>query len=812
MKVKVLYSHEVEGTQEFSEPDGWVDSIVGFERHPDFYCLVEFFRSTFTAYGSNGTDNGGRDFLKLIEKNHGPNAKIGIVFKVAPDDVTYRTTYVGEVAVKTFVESVNIDHGLEFGTQQKSTWTDFLSRWSIPVNILSPTDYKGNAVDVITGKDVRLIPQILDEKYHNTQKDGILIGNQIPIYDPVTAPVTNFSDMDDGQITQINLDDVLLNEISTNLNPPLVIYPMGESAKEMFEVEYAGEYDFDFKINLTVFNFQTDMPLSPGNPSAFDQIYFDVGDTAFSAIDIKLFLQINEETPIEFTRTLKENTFLVPTTLSLQTNRWTEFTLATTKSLVVGDSIKIYLLYDHSVGLGYAYDTTDLFIRQLYLLGNVSNDLPMQEIINVEYPGEFLPGATHKVLKDFGTPPGLESYLKITAHTVHPETTAKGFFTHDVMVEAAKRNNIPLYSPYLGNPDTQSRQYESIGCGSNTMLFKGLHVRGYTLAEKPFFISMEQVWRGIDPIECLGLFLDKLNGIDTIKVVQRSELFPDVEPVINLTNVRDIKRKYDEKFFFNQVDIGYGNEGIEDISGIDDPQSMRTLTNILSSIGQKIEIISEFIAGSYFFEWLRRDTLKTKDNKFDNDTLILAVVKDGDDFIPETNENFTSVSNLANESTRYNKRLTPYRNFIKFLNFISVGLYAYLDSTWKFSEGTLNYDMVSTMTGDCLNSWSGPLSEKQDIPVTEGYFIPMPYTINHYLTQAQWLIWKKLENLHKPIGASQTETINSRFHVFDMQYNQFTGMLQVIACPKEIMDLEFIEGEPLSQYIFDESFEHPIFE
>src|SRR5690606_40654009 len=99
-----------------------------------------------------------------------------------------------------------------------------------------------------------------------------------------------------------------------------------------------------------------------------------------------------------------------------------------------------------------------------------------------------------------------------------------------------------------------------------------------------------------------------------------------------------------------------------------------TYSSIFQRIGQKITLLSRFIAAGLTIEVTRRTTReKSADYKYDNDTFIIALnpntididpetSPDLTDFQPEFDENFTSVSNLQNSDSRYNLRLTPARN------------------------------------------------------------------------------------------------------------------------------------------------------
>jgi hypothetical protein len=273
----------------------------------------------------------------------------------------------------------------------------------------------------------------------------------------------------------------------------------------------------------------------------------------------------------------------------------------------------------------------------------------------------------------------------------------------------------------------------------------------------------------------------------TIKDI--GDFYPDVEPVVLLSNVKNIKRSYKEDLFYNQCNIGYREGGGESSGGIDDCHYDITLASILKTIGTKFEQLSECIAASLIFEQARRLSEKqTEDYKFDNSTFILSVHNDGASFKPETDERFTDVTNLIDGNHRYNKAITPGRNFRRWLKWVSMGLFQYIGSAWTFTGGQGNYKMGSTMTDGCVGDVVEiPVVENSNVESVKGYFTPNAYEIEHVLTEQQFQ--NVVEHRHIPIGISQTGSGHVPFHIFDLQFNEFEGTVKIIACPIDFFEL-----------------------
>jgi hypothetical protein len=289
-----------------------------------------------------------------------------------------------------------------------------------------------------------------------------------------------------------------------------------------------------------------------------------------------------------------------------------------------------------------------------------------------------------------------------------------------------------------------------------------------------------------------------------IRVEDKASWYDDSQGTsIDFSNVRTITRKYDNDRIFNKVSIGYARWQAEDISGIDDPQTKKTYATRFQKVGKSIELYSEWIAASLAIESTRRTTReKSSDYKFDNETFIIALNPTVQDespdtspdvlqFIPELDENFTSVSGLLNSETRYNLKLTTARNFLRWQNFLQGALQSYLGSNFKFSSAEGNYDMISTMdVNGCLNEdYNGQaLDEKGDIEVTADYLhLPQLYEVT---IPMEWDEYETIRNNRKkPIGISLTDVDHVSMFIKELSYKPVKGTCEMLLWAKEYLDL-----------------------
>lgn len=288
--------------------------------------------------------------------------------------------------------------------------------------------------------------------------------------------------------------------------------------------------------------------------------------------------------------------------------------------------------------------------------------------------------------------------------------------------------------------------------------------------------------------------------------VEEREFFYQQEMSVLISNIEEISRKYDTEKIYNKIEIGYPQWQSEDISGIDDPQAKHTYSTRFQKVGEEIIVLSDFIAASLAIETTRRQTIeKSTDYKFDNNTFIIAINPDDvspDSYIPELDENFTSVENLLNSDSRYNIRLAVERNFLRWRKWFNGCLQSYLNSFYRFVSGEGNFDMISTIdqSPDCLgeDNEGQSLSGKQDIEVTDD-IIHTPFYYE-FEVPMEWETYKTIrENRRNAIGISLTDSDHVPLFIDQLDYQVMEGKAKVTGWTKEYLSLDIVEGGAATQ-------------
>lgn len=738
--------HDILGEKEISEPSGWLGIKLTLERHPDFASLVEYFNGDFVFYGNTGTEDGGIDFIRQVESNYGVDAKLTITIELAPDNYTFETVFTGQLDLSTINEMQ--DNKAQIAIIPDDFWSKFINRYDTQVNIQSDEDLDGGAANAIEHVNLHALSQPLRSRIiaSFTNDDYGLVNFGDWGYNQYGAVFFNYPDF-----IQIDWPNHTLAEVKDEYSLPLS--PNSEKPVSKIIAENAGDYTF----NITVDLLNRSSDLTPPFPFPSDQY------------DLKI--EFSDGTIVTASTVDTVSDYLPSPGVY---NKFTRYTINTTKSLPEAGTASIYFekiaLVADLGGVSYVYD------------GLVNSNITGYTPINT---------------------------FSVTANTTFPTTDANSFFLHDVAGSISDRIlgvQDSFYSEFLGGEETKYRAYVENGCQFHYVLVPGLQLRGYNLVEKPYSISMKKWFEGINPIIPVSLMLDEVGGEQVIRVEDREHCFDSTSTSVDISYVREISRKYDPDQLFKTIKIGFKKWESEDISGIDDPQTKHTYASQLKRTGKDLTLESEFISASYAIETTRRKTrLKSADYKFDNDTFIVSVnptkqtispdaSPEIDDYIPELDENFSSVDGLLNFDTRYNIRLTPGRSFLRWLKFLSASVYQYTGSLFKFTYGEGNYEMESTINDSCEPEPS-ELAENQDITADQNpVYLPFEYEFTN--VPLDWEDYRAIAaNSKKAIGISQTDENHTKFFIKKLEYDIVEGTASITAWPKTYMDILVIEGD-----------------
>lgn len=840
MRWRFELTHAIAGTASMSEPEGFVSGVIGFIRHPELSGLIKEFKSGLRAYGSNGTEDGLRDWIKNVESVYGPDTIVTLKIYRAADNYVFALWYTGEIGIQTVVEGLELDHYLEFTPVQTSLWRAAMARFDTPVDIHSPLNLDGEAVTVYPDEVLNLPSQVIRyngsyEKIYNSPPRstsggniGILIDWEATILDEIKkfsieegvfTPDTN--DINVIGIIDIPFDgyyEVTAKTVSSVFTGPAPGHWEDHSADFKLRARKVGSTFFVESTSsvetVGADSFATDVIIFKENLLKGDQVAV-YGIAGASAGNRTFFgtLRLNWKTSAGLVSTSNITLFGEQTIDGVLTSGTNVLLPFQTNPAENGLYVSSAVAWTRHSDLDSASEFTNAAVQvnsgstgslTFWTQENIVIDLGVDPISWIQINDNSERTAPYS-----GT--AVESYLRVIGDTTYKNTAAPAKLTHDVAASILDRITTfgKFYAPVLGSEFTRARVYDEAGTWWNNLNIKGVHLRGYSLAQKIFSMSMKDYWEGIKPLINPGMGYETVDGEEVITLRPLEEYY-NPEMSVLLSGVQRIKRKYGPEYY-NSVEVGFANGKTEDISGIDDPQK-QTRASIFKNIGKPLKILCTWIAQGLTIEHARRTTkVKSADYKFDDNTFVIEGTKVGDEYTPRIDEDFTDTTGMLNANTRYNKHHTPAHIFLRHTNYLFAGLQKYVGSVYRFVSGEGNYDMTSTMVdGDLPDDNEGlPLAENGNIAVgTTVLWIPKIFEFEHYLTIEEFDIIDA--NRNKAIGISQTDANHQPFFIDELQMEIMTGQIKGTGKFKNEFDIVTVpQGGQIFQggRIFDASFD-----
>lgn len=338
----------------------------------------------------------------------------------------------------------------------------------------------------------------------------------------------------------------------------------------------------------------------------------------------------------------------------------------------------------------------------------------------------------------------INSHISIIGHTTAKDSVAQGYLLKDVANAIIKR---------VTGRDFFSNLLNAGGCMYNYWLGKGIQIRmPSSFGQYPFSQSFSDFFAGLDPITPVGVDTYVDAGVEKISIEDASEFY-DPTVSLNLSYVKGIVTSFVKGKATKSVQIGYQKWQLTaGGSLIDDPQTQHTYVPPLRLVGQAISKLSTWVAASLLFELTRRTGKLAPGNTWDLDNDFMVLHLKNDLTGPELSG---AATNLLNASQRYNKFLTPGRNFLRWAKFLNLGLVQYVGNVFRFTGGVGNILCGVTLNPGCPGSQVAPLVENADIVIGA----PTEFGIKQIDFEAplNWDQYKIIRNnRRKAIGISET--------------------------------------------------------
>lgn len=291
-----------------------------------------------------------------------------------------------------------------------------------------------------------------------------------------------------------------------------------------------------------------------------------------------------------------------------------------------------------------------------------------------------------------------ETSVEISNTKSCPPTTAKVYAINESLshvVEAITDGCLKVKSDYYGRYDSEPYASENDGCGSLRVISNGLNIR--KAEDAKYFLSLKELFEGLRPIDNIGMGVEPNEDaplVDWLRIESVDYFYKDAE-ILRHPLVPDMKFDVEENKHYSLIKIGYEKWEAEDVNGLDEMNSNKEYRTGLSSVNNTLNLLSKFIAGSYPLERTRQQSFADSggaDTKYDNETFIICVDRDGYGVFQVEQGNIDSPANFFSPATTYNWRIRPYYNLMRW--FKSIGnSYANIDDSDNllfFVSGTGN--------------------------------------------------------------------------------------------------------------------------
>lgn len=370
------------------------------------------------------------------------------------------------------------------------------------------------------------------------------------------------------------------------------------------------------------------------------------------------------------------------------------------KKKVDNSLVVIYTSADQSVNVGDTHSCdADITIDQ-----DITLDAGEKLIIAVKFAFETLGGTLFNSMNiNFSK----ESYFKITNLSKCSTTPCKQYLLNEVfsrIVEATTNGNMRVYSDFYGRPDAMPYISATDGEGALKAITKGLFIRQInktrdTNTQPVFSVSFKEVFDSVNAIDNIGCVVEEdpnRPGFELLRIEKVKYFYKD-EIVLDLGEV-SVTKKVNSKAMYNIFKFGYDKWEAEQFNGLDEFLTAREYKLNLQ-VKTTYERICKFIASGYAIEITKREgNDNSKDWRYDEDTFIICMQRDGSDIVVEQG-GISGAENIIDPDSIFNFRISPIRNAMRWIQDLLKGFKNQSAARLDFSSGEANYFAKGKYTG-----------------------------------------------------------------------------------------------------------------
>ncbi len=331
------------------------------------------------------------------------------------------------------------------------------------------------------------------------------------------------------------------------------------------------------------------------------------------------------------------------------------------------------------------------------------------------------------------------SKIRFEWESITNDTGASVYMLHEALNKTAEiisDNNVRVKSNFYGRRDSEVFPTTKNGENALRCITNGYKIRNAKMTdgtEPGFWVDFKGLLKALQAIDNVGFGFEEDSDGNVIARIEHYSYFYNDEVLLEINQANKQSRFVDADRVIGAFTVGYKKWESEQYNGLDSFLTQRTYRCSDSKV--KIEMISDFIADPYAIESIRRlnGNKSSKDSKYDNDTVIFALKKNGANYEVDRGATETDGTIVYGEKW-YNMALSPARMALKWFswamqcrrvlaNYIpahwtSQPPFQLIPAYWEyvpmaFSSGTGNYNAKCNYQNNVLTT--GSVAENQNI-------------------------------------------------------------------------------------------------
>jgi len=340
------------------------------------------------------------------------------------------------------------------------------------------------------------------------------------------------------------------------------------------------------------------------------------------------------------------------------------------------------------------------------------------------------------------------SYQVINVHldqvyANYPEVTVKGYPVYEAFLRILQKitgDANPFYSEYFGRTDTELTTYPIDG--EIAHLAKGIMIRGVTGDLMNFALDFQSTFKAISNIFCLGYGWESIGDVNKLRI-ESFEHFFDLNVVLDISNrITDekINKEVLPDWCYAKIETGYNSFEYSQQGGLYEFNTKSVFTSILKAVKNSLGIMSSIRADGNGILKLRLTPYEdnpTEDVSGDDNTWLIASVRDNGGFKNRTDEGYSWVGGGVDATQSINLDYSPKRNLLRWGSWIRSALEGRLNSWLRWQSTEKNTTLITAKTGETTataengNIHAHELNEPLWLP--EAYNVESPFHWTDYV-------------------------------------------------------------------------------